>query len=205
MASSYELPNAIRKIAPNDVILLFVSSHGRNIRGQFKLVPSNWSPEAESSTTVDYKNDVLAYLDRIPCKKLILLDACHSGSAKGSKDPTDKSLGEALNRLNQEVNGASIISSCQPNELSYEDVSWGNGAFTEALLEALSDKPASDSQGTFSADVNKNGLLSINELYTFLNRRVPVMVASTKEGSMQRPFLQNKGLEADLEIFVVKK
>jgi hypothetical protein len=203
--SSYVNTNSTRRITDRDVIVLFVSSHGRSGKGQFKLVPSDLDPEAERTTTVDYQADVLYFLDQIPCKKLIFLDACHSGAAKGSKnDPQEKNISTALYELNQSVNGATVIASCRPEELSYEDPVWENGAFTEALLEALRDKAITDERGTFSADANRNGLISIQELFSFLDRRVPGLVAPVK-GSAQHPFLQNKGLDQNLEIFVVKK
>lgn len=205
LLNGYVNTSSTRKITDRDVIVLFVSSHGRNNKGQFKLVPSDLDPEAERTTTVDYQTDVLAFLDQIPCKKLIFLDACHSGAAKGSKnDPQEKNISTALYELNQSVNGATVIASCRPEELSYEDPVWENGAFTEALLEALSDKAITDQRGTFSADANRNGLISIQELFSFLERRVPGLVSPVK-GSEQHPFLQNKGLDQNLEIFVVKK
>ena len=76
-------------------------------------------------------------LDKIKCHKLVFIDACHSGAAKGSKGTIDA---ESLLKLSRAAVGTTTITSCRSDEQSYEDNDWENGAFTEALMEASNNK-----------------------------------------------------------------
>ena len=61
---------------------------------------------------------------------------------------------------------------------------WGNGAFTEVLLEGLSRH----------ADENGNGMISVSELTGYLTRRVPGLT-----GGAQTPGVE---MRFDSDIFV---
>jgi hypothetical protein len=56
-----------------------------------------------------------------------------------------------------------VLTSSSAAQLSREDPQWGNGAFTEIVLEALSRR----------ADANRNGLISVSELTGYLTCHVP--------------------------------
>ena len=70
--------------------------------------------------------------------------------------PTGQALAADATRLRTALVGANItvLTSSSAAELSREDPTWGHGAFTTILLEALSSR----------ADANRNGLISISEL-----------------------------------------
>lgn len=75
-------------------------------------------------------------------KALLFMDACHSGSVgtqgrRGSVDMT-----ALVNELIDAQNGAIVFTSSRGNQYSLENDSWGNGAFTKALLEGLGGKAA---------------------------------------------------------------
>lgn len=81
----------------------------------------------------------------------------------------------SLDDLIQNTSGISILTACSKNKFSYEDDSWGNGAFTEALLEALNNKAVEVEGGKIiHADNYKelngewvegsDGIISIEEL-----------------------------------------
>jgi hypothetical protein len=90
-----------------------------------------------------------------------LLDACRSGGAMA----TGQALAADANRLRAALVGPNItvLTSSSADQLSREDPTWGNGAFTKIVLEALSSR----------ADANRNGLISISELTGYLMRHVP--------------------------------
>jgi uncharacterized caspase-like protein len=60
----------------------------------------------------------------------VIFDTCHSGSGVNDKALTV----EDLNRF-REGAGRYILSSCEPDQLSYEDA--GNGFFTKSLIDQL--------------------------------------------------------------------
>lgn len=188
----------------NDVLIVFYSGHGIKLKNgmeeRFRLVGSDYNQDLKKSTTVDYRNEVQYYLDQIDAKKVMLIDACLSGSARGPE--VDVELSHVLNRILDSSNGLVTISSCSSNELSYEDDAWENGAFTEALLEAVYDGGAMLSDGTeYDLDTNGNGFISIEELYQYLSIRVPDLVADEKNGATQHPFIPKGQLDLSLEFF----
>jgi hypothetical protein len=72
--------------------------------------------------------------------------------------------------------GAMVLSSSTGFESSWEDPSWRNGAFTEALLEAL------DGAG----DTDGNRWVSVRELDTFVRRRVPELTENRQHPTLDR-------------------
>ncbi len=172
----YETEN----INANDMIIVHLSSHGFVHRDRFYLQGSDYEAGKIRSTAVDY-GDVVGILDEIPCKKLLLIDACHSGAA-GKKADSQQILYE-IKKLNKTKRGITTIVSSNENEFSYEDKSWENGAFTEGILEALQ-------RGL--ADINNDKIITINELYRYLNLRVPKLVDYYKSKSQTPQMIDNE-------------
>jgi hypothetical protein len=198
------------EIAERDVLVLFVSSHGKSIKGKFKILPSNYDKKYEEIYTIDFQDDILNVLNKVNCKKLIFVDACHSGAAddRGSKSGDDKkALSNALSDLLKIASGTSTISSCQRDQLSYEDLTWKNGAFTEAITEAFANKNCEDERGFYSSDTNGNGILTLGELYVFLKRRVPELVVEQKPNAptKQMPLMTIGQLDDNTPVYVIKK
>ena len=91
---------------------------------------------------------------------LVLLDACYSGVAAldGSAATAEsRTLTAALAAAN-----ITVLTSSSASQASREDPRWRNGAFTEAVLEALGGE----------ADENKDGLVGATELAHYVDRRV---------------------------------
>lgn len=200
-------PAAAQRILQNDVLLLFVSSHGKNGQGGFLLLPSNYDPRYERTRTIDFQQDIVRELEKINCKKVIFIDACHSGAAD-SKALSDVARADALTKLAAMHPGMSTLTSCRSNELSYEDERWQNGAFTEAILEGFANKACMDENGAFQADLNNNSIITLGELYDFLRRRVPNLIKTEKPNATtnQTPFMpENQLVREDLSLFVVEK
>ena len=72
-------------------------------------------------------------------------------------------LARMANDLAASENGVVVFASSSGKQLSEENDAWGNGAFTEIVLEALSSR----------ADTDKNGRISVSELTGYLTRHVP--------------------------------
>ncbi|MEK7256569.1 MAG: caspase family protein, partial [Bacteroidota bacterium] len=189
------------QIRQNDLLLVFISSHGKIVDNRFKILQTGFNPKYER-LALDYKSDVLEVLNGITCKKLIFIDACHSGGAKEGYG----GLSQAVVDLAKAQPGVSTLTSCGSTEKSYEDKAWENGAFTEALLEAFSGKSCSDAQGSFSADADADGILRLGELYDFLRRRVPAMVRSAipSAPTSQTPFMPESQLDRGLPVYYLR-
>lgn len=175
-------------IDSNDVVVLFISSHGFIDEGDFRLQGNDYDPGARRSTSVSYKEDILKILDRIPCKKIVFIDACHSGGARANV----ADINFEIQKLNSKKKGTTVIVSSKDSQESYEDVAWENGAFTEAIIRGM---------GYGLADMNKNKIVTIQELYTWLSQQVPIMVNQVKKKA-QNPVMINNEL-GDVAIFVL--
>lgn len=174
-------------IKKNDLLIVFLSSHGFVHNNDLRLQGSDYQPSARESTSVSYRNDILAKLNAIPCKKLIFIDACHSGTA-GAKASADD-VNHQLQVLNNVKEGTTIISSSQEDQLSYEDEVWQNGAFTEIIVKGLQ-----DGEADILERGNKDGIVTIEELYEYLIKRVPAIVFDIKQ-EVQRPKMTDNGLK----------
>ena len=192
-----------KKIAPNDVLAIFISSHGLMVdefgERRFKIMPSDYDPEYPQVTTVDYENIILRPLKVVDCKKLIFIDACHSAAA-GVKN-SQPSINKYLSELNATLPGLLSISSSRQEEFSYENEQWQNGAFTKAIREAFSGDGAKGPNGEkiIPEIITNKGvkLISIASLSDYLLVRVPNLVKSINEKLEQNPLLQseNQGLK----------
>lgn len=189
-------------ISPSDVVIVFLSSHGKIVENRFKILQSGYNPKYEN-LSVDYKTDILEVLNNLNCKKLIFLDACHSGGAKEGYG----GLSKAVIDLAKAQPGVSTLSSCKADEKSYEAQNWGNGAFTEAILEAFSNATFSDGRGTYNADTNNDRILNLGELYDFLQRRVPQLVKTVipNAPTSQVPFMPEDQLDRNMPIYFIQK
>jgi hypothetical protein len=80
--------------------------------------------------------------------------------------------------------GAIVFASCTPREKSYEEESEENGAFTQAIIEALL-TPRADTPraGTGKMD----GYLSLDELQLYVRKRVPEMTEGKQHPAMKMP------------------
>jgi hypothetical protein len=176
-------------INPRDIIIIYFSTHGLISRDELYLQGDDYETGRVYSTAIRYK-DVVDILSEIPCKKLVFLDACHSGAA--IKADLNRILFE-VKRLNNTKAGFTTIVSSSKDETSYEHSSWQNGAFTEILLKGL--------QNGY-ADSNGDKIITTNELFAYLEKNVPKIVGKEITGKTQTPQLISEDL-GDVGIFVV--
>ena len=189
-----------KQIKQSDMLLVFISSHGKIADNRFKVLQTGYNPKYER-LAVDFKTDILEVLNNINCKKLIFIDACHSGGAKDGFGGVSRAVVD----LAKTQPGVSTLTSCGSTEKSYEDKAWGNGAFTEALLDAFSGKACNDSSGEYSADTDSDRIVRLGELYDFLRRRVPALVQAgvPNAPTSQTPFMPESQLDKNLPLYFI--
>lgn len=174
-----EIKNVVTQIIPNDVFILFISSHGYIDKDNFRIQASDFNTHSPYSTSVGlYK--LIRDLDKIPAQKLVFLDACVSGGNGllftqkiGNKGGNQHEINDITNTSN-----STIITSSSAAQNSYWHTVWKNGAFTEALIEGLSG----------IADANQNKVITTKEIYTYLSQRVPQICEEQNAPSPQNPY-----------------
>lgn len=200
-----------RTILEKDIVMVYVSSHGTVVKGRFKIVPGDFITDYPEESSVDYRSAILEPLEKIRCKKLIFIDACHSGGAKSRMQPNEKDINSAIEDLSRIAEGVTTITSSGPAELSYEESSWQNGAFTEAFLDALANRPMPDSARpglSLLPDANGDRLLSLEELYQYISRRVPQLIREVHRNNAdlmpQHPLMLRNDWGDGVRVFVVE-
>jgi uncharacterized caspase-like protein len=137
-----------------DLAVVHFSGHGAMVDGTFHLLTHE----------VDARDDVAIKGTALPVQTLqseieqlakhgrvlLLLDACRSGATTGD----GRSVAVDADALRASLRGPNItiLTSSTADELSREDSVWGNGAFTEAFLDALTERADGDGNGLISTD-----------------------------------------------------
>lgn len=123
------------KVKRTDILLVLISGHGENhqIRGFGFKTPRGSIPWISPDKTK--KSRSFEALAAIPCRKLILLDACQSGG-------TVQALWGIPSWKNDAIRGwtefqAMTFSSSSKDQFSYEHPQIGHSYFTSALLKAF--------------------------------------------------------------------
>lgn len=167
----------------DDRVIFFFSGHGD--KGCF--VPYDVGCYGENLL---YFSEVKSIFRNAQCNtKLLLADACFSGSMKGVKT---KDIQQVLSKEVKDVSNMNIavMMSCKGTETSIESSELRQGIFTYYLIRGLS--------GLANADNNK--YVTIKELFYYVNKKTRAKAASI--GKLQTPELFGN---FDLRLIVAKK
>jgi hypothetical protein len=94
------------------------------------------------------------------------------GARRGAAD-----INAVVNELASAENGAVVFASSTGRQYSLEDKSWGNGAFTKALVEGIGGR----------ADYHDKGKITINMLDLYLSERVKELTGGKQTPTTTKP------------------
>jgi WD40 repeat protein len=168
--------------AGQDLAVVMFSGHGTMIDNQFYLVPYG----ADSSTMAHLKTDAIpatefkSEIEKLAQhgRVLVLLDACRSAGLIGGPSnslPAADVLKSVMNASN-----VTVLTSSTADKVSHEDEKWGHGAFTKALLDALS---ASD-----DVDTDHNGVISMSELTAYIQKHLTELTDGDQQLGLDQRF-----------------
>jgi WD40 repeat protein len=165
---------AFGDVGPQDVLLLFFSGHGvreRDAKGRMRYY---YLPAGVTRSTLRERgmawSDFAGQIAGLDAGRVILLlDACHSG---------DVSEGASNEKVASTLAGdvGIVFTSSSGNEFSYEDRSWGHGAFTRALLDGLRGK----------ADFTGDSVVDWSELQLYVSNTVRSMTQGSQNPMVPR-------------------
>ncbi|MBI1225385.1 MAG: peptidase C14 caspase catalytic subunit p20 [Bacteroidetes bacterium] len=176
----------------NDVVLFYFSGHG--IEGAFVPVDfDGYGHRLEHS-------EIRHILEQSHARqKLVLGDACHSGSLIGGEFAPDMlaakgpSVGDMLNKyykaFDQCDRGMALFMSSKGAEVSLEDSGLRSGVFSHFLIKGLKGE----------ADTDHDKIVSIQELFDYVNLKVSKYTAGA-----QTPVLTGK-YDGKLPVGVVRE
>jgi Caspase domain len=169
---------------PTDLLLIYFSCHGvLDDRGRLYYATVNTERRllAATSVSAQWLNDQLE--DCAARQQLLVLDCCHSGAfAKGMKGEASLALRDRFGSR-----GRVVLTASRATEYSFEgDQVLGQGissVFTAAVVQGLR---------TGDADRNKDGLITVTELYDH------VYEWTRKREARQTPALWTYGAEGNV-------
>lgn len=162
-----------RSCTPQDVAIVLFSGHGLTARKGLYFLPWEGDEESISNTCLNWEH-VAGALTATQAKHILFLaDCCHSGAFSEQRFITQDRLAKALDKKESIL----IFCSSTGEEKSREHPTWGNGAFTKALLEAL------EGYG----DSNRDGAVSAQELVAFTTARVRSLTNEAQHPYLPKP------------------
>jgi WD40 repeat protein len=200
----------------NDEVIIFFAGHGV-LDNQLDYYFATHDLDFNDPSSRGLRYEALEnLLDGIGArKKLMLIDACHSGEidkdettliASATKAPNVKSRGfknaeskntglensfELMQHLFADIRkgtGAAVIASASGVEFAYESPEWKNGVFTFAVLEGL--------RAPAKTDKNKNTTIEVSELRDYVSTRVTELTSGK-----QHPTTRKENLEFDFSVW----
>lgn len=154
----------------NDVVLFYFSGHG--LEGSF--LPINYdgfNNKLEHTELIDLLKASRAK------HKIILADACHSGSMLASRAPLSETLKRYYAAFEASEGGTALFMSSKGEEYSLEDGGLRSGIFSHFLVKGLKG----------DADTNHNKIITIDELFNYVHNKVRAYT-----GNIQTPTLSGR-------------
>ena len=185
----------------DDIVLFYFAGHGTygedlspldEVDGLDEYIcPWDATPEASTSIRDD---ELEAWLDALPCTKVVILDTCFSGGFIRENEMTTRTMpGRPKADLEGSVDrdlakpGYIILASCEYDEYSYESTSLGHGVFTYFLLQGMASNP-------FPADADGDHMISAEEGYFYA---APL---TTAYSPLQHPRLHDDDASSEVEL-----
>lgn len=152
---------------PEDMVLVYLAGHG--LQGFYVPTDSDGY-----RNRVEYE-DVKERLSLCEARqKLVIADACYSGSLLAAKTPIFESVDLFYKKLSASGGGTAFLLSSKSEEYSLESQGLRQGIFSHYLVQGLKGK----------ADTNGDRLVNLDELYTYVYSNV-----RTYTGNLQSPIL----------------
>jgi hypothetical protein len=166
------------QMTQRDVGVIFYSGHGaKDPEGVFYFLPVDGNPNELLVSAVS-EDQIKRVVESVPGRLILLLDACHTGAIGGDRRKAVGGVADDLVRdLLTDDYGAVVMCSSTGREVSVERDEWQHGAFSKALIEAISG----------DADYNRDRTVYLNELDAYLSARVKELTQGRQHPVTQKP------------------
>jgi hypothetical protein len=173
------------RVTADDSVLIFYSGHGALGNGnEAYWVTFDADPEDLAASAISNK-EISSAIAALPAKrKITLIDSCYSEAT------AKKYRAVVPTNVFDEFKGTGVVTMTASTGAQKSVEVEGHGAFTYHLLAALQGK----------ADTNGNGVVELDEIWTYLNERVQKTAADA--GNKQTPVLMAERLEHGFPVTV---
>ncbi|HLP12471.1 MAG TPA: caspase family protein [Flavobacteriales bacterium] len=211
------LKQELLKAKRDDVVIITVAGHGvldKDLNYYLATYDMDFNNPAEKGLPYEALESLVDAI--APLKKVVFLDACHSGEVDkeeveqlamantNSGEVKFRNAGSGIQKKNlglkttselmgelfadlRRGTGATVVSSAGGAEYAMESDQWKNGLFTYCLLHGIKDK---------AADVNKDGQIMLSELQQYLRTEVTRL-----SHGAQQPTSRIENLNMDFRIW----
>jgi hypothetical protein len=172
-----------KQVTSRDVGLVYLAGHGvLDERDRFYFLAAD-SDTAQLRASAVPREDIQDALNALAGKALLFLDACHAGAVSGtSKTRGGVDINSVVNEFTRSERGVVVFAASTGRQLSQENSTWGNGAFTKAVIEGLG-LPGKKAL----ADYHGNGRITTSALDLYVSERVKTLTGGTQSPVMIRP------------------
>lgn len=142
-----------------DIVLFGFFGHGLAVRGVTYLFTSDGLRSQPKETAISLRRVQKALEQSRARVKVLIIDACHSGTLHDRRAPEERMSGAFARTLEQlgHSEGWAVLSSCKQDEASHDYEEGKHGAFSYFLLEGL--------RG--AADSDKDQLVTVHDAYRY--------------------------------------
>lgn len=166
------------KADENDVVLLYFSGHG--LQGSFLPVDfDGYNNKLKHDEVQQIFNETKAK------HKICFADACHSGTLTAMKSPGN-TLSNYYNAFEGSEGGTALLLSSKGDEVSLEDQGLRQGIYSHFLIRGLKG----------AADKNQNNIVTIQELFDYVSRKVVKYTASAQTPTITGNYDRNMPVAA---------
>ena len=169
-----------------DLAIVFLSGHGFLDSKQKFWFLTREADIARLRNTAISNDDLLDLIASIPGKKILFIDACHSGAAmtvgyKATPAEATPDMNKVVNDFSTAGSGVVVFAASTGTELAKEFDKWDrHGAFAKALIEAI---------GEGKASMDPSGRITTDMLDLYVEDHVKTMTDGQQHPVMNRPIL----------------
>jgi WD40 repeat protein len=185
-AQPQQILDALAKVAgaagPDDRCVVFLAGHGDALpivgpkgakSSKFVFCGPSYTRATAAATGLT-DDQLYRSLSAVPCRALVLIDACHSGAASKADNP--------VRGLTPGGQGPVVLSACDVNQQSLEDPKeLHHGLFTAAVLKALDNPRAARKELGDQVAESDKAELTAKQLYDYTVVCLPQLLKGIHE------------------------
>ncbi|MFT5152604.1 MAG: hypothetical protein ACI841_002603 [Planctomycetota bacterium] len=174
-----------------DLAVVFFAGHGvTDNRDRYFFLSADSNPEKLRSSGVLY-TEIIQTIEALPGKSVAFIDTCHAGNVTGGAKrraaANAASMTRVINELASAENGSVVFAAATGNQFGLEKETWGNGAFTKAVVEALTGKVSEATNDAMLSAILARPTMTVNLLNAYVAERVKELTGGAQTPTMQRP------------------
>jgi hypothetical protein len=169
------LETELRGAEHEDIGMVFFSGHGvTDDKNRFYFLPADVAVPNYRASAVSAE-DLQTAVTGNSARMIFFLDACHAGEAAGPLLTHD--INRVVNTFGEKQSGIMMFASSSGTQDSYESPDLQNGAFAEAVMEALNG----------AADADADGEVTTAELHAYLPKRIKLYSDGRQDAAIVKP------------------